>query len=240
MGTDLRTSELWVASLGTVPYAEAVDVQERLRARRQADEIPDTLLLLEHPAVYTRGRRSDAADLPLGDAWYEAQGIEVLDTDRGGRVTYHGPGQLVGYPIMRVPDVIGFVRTMEQALVTALADEGVAAESRHRLTGVWTAQGKIASIGIHVARRVSTHGFAVNVDTDLEPFRWIVPCGIEGVAMTSIAEITGRAGGLACFRRRVGWRFAQAYGRRQRLVTLDRLLGGAPIPQGERLESALV
>ena len=202
MRPESHTTELWVAWLGTLPYGEAVAVQERLRARRQADEIPDTLLLLEHPAVYTRGRRSDAADLPLGDAWYEAQGIEVLDTDRGGRVTYHGPGQLVGYPIMRVPDVIGFVRTMEQALVTALADEGVAAESRHRLTGVWTAQGKIASIGIHVARRVSTHGFAVNVDTDLEPFRWIVPCGIEGVAMTSIAEITGRAGGLACFRRR--------------------------------------
>ena len=212
-------TELWVAWLGTLPYAEAVDLQERLRARRQADEIPDTLLLLEHPAVYTRGRRSDAADLLLGDAWYRAQGIEVLDTDRGGRVTYHGPGQLVGYPIMEVRDVPSYVKTMESAVIAALADEGVEAVVRDGLTGVWAGDAKIGSIGVHVSRGVTTHGFAINVDNDLQPFEWILPCGIEHVRMTSVCKETGRADHLSCLRKRMAHRFAEAFGRRQRLVS---------------------
>jgi lipoyl(octanoyl) transferase len=217
--------ELWVASLGRVPYAEGVALQERVRAARQADEAPDALLLLEHPPVYTKGRRTEPADLPMGEDWYLMQGIEVAETDRGGRVTYHGPGQLVGYPIMQVHDVLDYVRTMEGALIRALADEGIEAEVREGLTGVWVGDRKIGSIGVHVSRGVTTHGFAVNVDCDLQPFEWIVPCGIEGVRMTSVYVETRRTGAMPCFRKRVAWRFAQAFGLRQRLVSADRLLG---------------
>jgi lipoyl(octanoyl) transferase len=216
--------ELWVCDAGQVPYAQALAFQEQLRDARQADAIPDVLLLLEHPPVYTRGRRSDEAELPFGEAWYEAAGIEVIDVDRGGRVTYHGPGQLVGYPIMRVEAIIDFLRTMEAAIVAALADEGITARGADdRPTGVWVGERKIASLGIHVARRVSTHGFAVNVDNDLTPFEWIVPCGLEGVEITSIARETGRTDALPCFRRRMAFEFALACGLRQRLVSRTRL-----------------
>ena len=216
--------ELWVTQLGVVPYRDALALQERLRARRQAGEIPDSLLLLEHPPVYTKGRRTEPEDLPMGEEWYRLQGIEVEETDRGGRVTYHGPGQLVGYPIMRIADVPGYVRTMERAIVEALDEEGIAAEVRDGETGVWAGEAKIGSIGVHVSRGVTTHGFAINVDGDLQPFEWIVPCGIEGARMTSICKETGRRD-MPCFRRRTAYRFAQAFGRRQRLVSLRRLAG---------------
>jgi lipoyl(octanoyl) transferase len=220
--------ELWVAQLGRLPYAEALAIQEELRARRQADEIPDTLLLLEHPPVYTKGRRTLPADLPMGEEWYLTQGIEVHDVDRGGRVTYHGPGQIVGYPIMRIGDVVEYLRVMERALIQALADEQVDAQIRDGLTGVWVDDRKIGSIGVHVQRGVTTHGFAVNVDNDLQPFEWIVPCGIDHVRMTSLYKETGHIDGMSCFRKRVAWRFAEAYGLRQRIVSLDRLRGTTP------------
>ena len=217
-------AELWVAQLGCLPYTEALELQERVRAARQADEIPDALLLLEHPPVYTRGRRTEQADLPMGEDWYRSQGIDIHDSDRGGRVTYHGPGQLVGYPIMRISDVVKYLRDMEHAVIAALAEEGVAAEVVDGLTGIWTSHGKIGSIGVHVAKGVTTHGFAVNVDNDLQPFEWIVPCGIEGVRMTSVCQETGKGDSLACFRKRMAYRFAQTYGLRQRIVSVDRLL----------------
>ena len=203
------------------------------QAARQEDELPDLLLTLEHPPVYTRGRRSAADELPLGDEWYAARGVEIVDTDRGGKVTYHGPGQLVGYPIVRVDDVVAYVRRLEGALVAALAEEGVAARARphdgHRFTGVWVGERKIASIGVHLSRGVSTHGFAVNVDNDLEPFSWIVPCGLDGVQMTSLVVESGRAsGGMKCFRRRTECQVAKALGRRQRLVSRARLETRAP------------
>ena len=221
-------SELWVCHLGTVEYGEALALQERLRAARQQDALPDVLLTLEHPPVYTRGRRSASDELPMGEEWYRMQGIDVVQTDRGGKVTYHGPGQLVGYPIVRVDDVVAYVRTLEQALVAALADEHVSARGRPEdgpdYTGVWVGERKIASIGVHLARGVTTHGFAVNVENDLQPFEWIVPCGLEGVRMTSLIKETGRpAGQMKCFRRRAAWRVAQELGRRQRLVSLARL-----------------
>src|SRR4051812_1237331 len=130
-------AELWVARIpGQVPYQEAVELQTRLRERRQAGAIPDALLLLEHPPTYTKGRRSERADLPMGEEWYWSQGIGVHETTRGGRVTYHGPGQLVGYPIMGVTDVVAFLRTMEAGIIRALADERVEAEGPEGLTGV--------------------------------------------------------------------------------------------------------
>ena len=219
------SSELWVARLGRVPYAAGVELQERIRSRRQADEIPDALLLLEHPPVYTKGRRSRPTDLPMGEDWYLMQGIEVHETDRGGRVTYHGPGQLVGYPIVRIDDVPAYVHTMERAVVEALGEEGIEAEAREGETGIWAGESKIGSIGVHVSRGVTTHGLAVNVDNDLQPFEWIVPCGLEGVRMTSILKETGRTRAMDCFRRRIAYRLAEALGLRQRLVSVERLAG---------------
>jgi lipoyl(octanoyl) transferase len=205
--------ELWVANLGVVAYREADALQRRLREARKADELPDTLLLLEHPPVYTRGRRTPDEELPLGGAFYAAQGIDVVEVDRGGRATYHGPGQLVGYPIMRIGDIVGYLRTIERAIVAALARHGVAARGGgERPTGVWVGERKIASIGVHVSRRVSTHGFAVNVDGDLEPFEWIVPCGLSGVRMTSLAAEGG--GDLGRFRATIAEQFAIAFERR--------------------------
>jgi lipoyl(octanoyl) transferase len=216
--------ELWVCHLGKVPYRDALALQETVRERRQAGELPDTLLLLEHPPVYTRGRRSRPDELTLGEDFYRARGIEVVPTDRGGRVTYHGPGQLVGYPIMGAPDVIAHLRTIEDAIVAALAEEGLAAHSRPQdgpdYTGVWVQGRKLASLGVHVSRGISTHGFAINVENDLQPFSWVVACGLPDVTMTSIARELrpDRTTSLACFRRRMAHHFCQTFGRRQRLV----------------------
>ncbi len=227
--------ELWVCHLGMVEYGEALALQERVRAARQEEELPDVLLTLEHPPVYTRGRRSRGDELPMGEDWYRAQGIDVVETDRGGLVTYHGPGQLVGYPIVRVDDVVGYVRTLEDALVRALVDEGVVqARSRpregHRFTGVWVEDRKIASIGVHLSHGVTTHGFAVNVENDLQPFSWIVPCGLDDVRMTSLLAETGRTPRvMKCFRRRAAFEVARGLGRRQRLVSLARLETRVPV-----------
>ncbi len=220
--------------LGTVEYRRAVAAQERVRSLRQDDELPDVLLTLDHPPVYTLGRRSQPEELPMGEDWCRAQGVDVVAADRGGRLTYHGPGQLVGYPIMRIDDVIDYVRTMERAMIAALADERVDARVREGLTGVWAGDEKIGSIGVHVSRGVTTHGFAVNVENDLAPFAWAVPCGLAGVTMTSVSRARGERVGLACFRRRAALRFCEAHGRRQRLVAPARLglgeLPNAPAP----------
>ena len=217
------SEELWVCQLGQVEYREGVALQERLRAKVQAAELPGLLLCLEHPPVYTLGRRSDPGDLPMGEAWYRSQGIDVVQTDRGGKLTYHGPGQLVGYPIMPISDVVAYLRRMEAAIVAALAEEDIDAGPREGLTGVWVEDRKIASIGVHVSRGVTTHGFAVNVDNDLQPFEWVVTCGLPGVRMTSVCAETGRGDRLACFRKRMAFRFAEAFGLRQRIVTPERL-----------------
>jgi lipoyl(octanoyl) transferase len=241
-------NELWVCHLGVVPYADALAVQHELRRRRQAGELPDVLLLLEHPPTYTRGRRTGPGELSPAEAHCRERGIEIFDVDRGGRVTYHGPGQLVGYPIMAVDDVHRFVRTMETAIVDALAAELIVAHARPQdgpdYTGVWidddalgdapavAAERKIASIGVHVQRGVSTHGFAVNVSNDLAPFTWVVACGLPDVTMTSIArerpapsatDEAACAAEMLCFRRRMAHSFALAHGRRQRLVSARRL-----------------
>ena len=231
----MTRDELWVCHLGTVPYLEAVALQERVHEQRQADELPDTLLQLEHPPVYTRGRRSADGELALGADFYRERGIDLVDTDRGGRVTYHGPGQLVGYPIMRITDIGSHLRTMEASIISALASEGIEAHSRSDegpdYTGVWVGPRKIASIGVHVSRGISTHGFAVNVENDLDPFSWVVACGLPNVTMTSTARETpsDSSSGLPCFRRLMAHAFCQAHGRRQRLVSPQRLGIDAPI-----------
>lgn len=220
------SAEILVVRCGLLPYEEARSTQRRLEAARQQESIPDVLMLLEHPPVYTRGRRSTPDELPMGREWYEMQGIEVHETDRGGRVTYHGPGQLVAYPIVSLKpygdDVHEYVRGMERVVISTLAARGVEAGPIEGLTGVWTkgaapgtppstAAGppavdpstpearKIASIGLHVSRGVTTHGLAVNVNNDLQPFEWVVPCGIEGVSMTSLSRELGAEQDLGAF-----------------------------------------
>ena len=165
------------------------------------------------------------------------RGVWTTSIPRGGKLTYHGPGQLVGYPIMRAGEIPAFVRAMESALVATLAEEGIESRGRDHegaaYTGVWVQERKIASIGVHVSRGVSAHGFALNVDNDVEPFHQVTACGLPGVRMTSVALETGRAGTLPCVRKRVGYAFAQAHRLRQRIVTPRRLgvgTGGRPLP----------
>jgi lipoyl(octanoyl) transferase len=237
------SGEILVVSCGTVAYEEARELQGKLEAQRQRGEIGDVLLLLEHPPVYTRGRRSRPEELPMGVEWYEAQGIEVVDTDRGGLVTYHGPGQLVAYPIAHLgaydDDVHRFVRGLERVIVESLAEHGVPARTIEGLTGVWT-EGeppptpaakrarKIASIGLHVSRGVTTHGLAINVNNDLQPFEWIVPCGIEGVSMTSLARELGTEQDLGAFADTVVSSYGSVFEREPRPAELGKLGLQAP------------
>ncbi|HEY5814877.1 MAG TPA: lipoyl(octanoyl) transferase LipB [Solirubrobacterales bacterium] len=223
------SAEILVVHCGLVPYAEASVAQRWLQSARQEGEVGDVLLLLEHPPVYTRGRRSDEEELPMQREWYELQGIEVHDTDRGGRVTYHGPGQLVAYPIVSLKpygdDVHEYVRRLERVAIGALDEHGVAARTIEGLTGVWTegeepgpaagvdAARKIGSIGVHVSRGVTTHGLAVNVNNDLQPFEWVVPCGIENCRVTSLSRELGAEQDLDAFARTVVARFAKVFKR---------------------------
>jgi lipoyl(octanoyl) transferase len=185
---------LRAAWLGRIPYAPAFDLQRALADRRAAGEIDDTLLLLEHDAVYTLGRRATEGEVLLDAEALAARGIAVERTDRGGRVTYHGPGQLVGYPIVHLgmnADLVGYVRTLERALIATVAEYGIEAGTIEGLTGVWVADAKIAAIGVHVSRGVTTHGFALNVTADLDAFNGIIPCGIVDRGVTSIEALTG-------------------------------------------------
>jgi lipoate-protein ligase B len=179
--------------LGHVEYRRALELQMQCIERRASGEIPDTLLLLTHPHVYTIGRVGDEANLLVPPDLLEREGIRLERISRGGDITYHGPGQLVGYPIVRLsrPDVHRFIRCIETALIEALSDFGVSGSRIEGLTGVWTGGRKIASIGVGVRRWVTYHGFALNVDTDLSYFRRIHLCGLRDREATSIAEVTG-------------------------------------------------
>ena len=222
-------TELWTSWLGTVGYEEAHELQERVREARRAGRVPDVLLLLQHPPVYTRTRRTSPDDLPRGEAWYAERGIEIVDTDRGGQLTYHGPGQLVGYPICDVGHVLPFVRAIERAVVAALRDSGVPAHARADepadFVGAWVEDRKIASIGIRVKGGVSKHGLAINVVNDMAPFAWAVACGLPDVTTTSVQREAPflRDDPLGCLRKDLAYRFAQELGARQRIVTPARL-----------------
>jgi len=220
--------QVWTVRPGVVPYDEARRLQKELERARHERRIPDVLLLLEHPPVYTKGRRSTVDELPMGEDWYRRQGIDVVDTDRGGRVTYHGPGQLVGYPIVSLrpygDDVHQYIRRMERVIVGALGSWGVEADVVDGLTGVWTSERrKVGSIGVHVSRSVTTHGFAINVNNDLQPFEWIVPCGIDSCRMTSLSRELGAQQDLAAFATTVRDRFGEIYGREPREVPAGEL-----------------
>lgn len=179
-----------IQRLGTVPYEQAWDLQRAMVAERAEDRRGDTLLLLEHPSVYTAGRRTQPQDRPF-------DGTPVVDVDRGGKITWHGPGQLVGYPIMRLPqpfDVVAYVRALEAALIETCLEFGVETRRVEGRSGVWTTDGqrKVAAIGVRVTRGITMHGFALNCDPDLSAFGAIVPCGITDAGVTSLSAELGR------------------------------------------------
>ncbi len=198
----LATQRLAVVDLGLVPYQEACDLQRRMAARRAADEIGDTLLLLEHPHTYTFGSSGKREHLLVPEAELREQGVAVLDVDRGGDVTYHGPGQIVGYPILRLRDyginVVPYLRCLEEVLIRVAAGYGLAATRQRGYTGVWVGDAKLAAIGTKVDRNgITRHGFALNVSTDLRRFEAIVPCGIRDKGVCSLESLLRRPIALA-------------------------------------------
>ena len=186
-----------VQQLGLVDYAEAIGLQREKVAARKADAVPDTLLLLEHPHVYTLGRNGKREHLLAPAERLADLGAEVFETDRGGDITYHGPGQLVGYPILDLArhrrDVRWYMRSLEEVLIGVAADFGVSAGRVPPATGVWVGADKLVAMGVHVSRWVTSHGFAFNVNTDLSYFAAIVPCGLRGKGVTSLERLLGRA-----------------------------------------------
>jgi len=203
-----------VRRLGLVPYPEAWALQNRLADARRAGLAPDTLILLEHPHTYTIGRSGTRDHVFLTDSELAVRGITCLDVDRGGDVTYHGPGQLVGYPIFDLgpqPDVGRYLRNLEDCLIETLADFGIAAGRLSGYTGVWIGDRKIAAIGVKVSQGVTTHGFALNVSTDLSLFTHILPCGIPDKGVTSMALEVGRAPAMTEVEARVMAHFSNRF-----------------------------
>ena len=204
-----------VRRLGLIPYREAWELQRRLAEQRRAGEVPDTLLLLQHPHTYTIGRSGSRDHVFLSDVQLAARGITCLEVDRGGDVTYHGPGQLVGYPIVDLgskPDVGAYLRALEACLIAVLADFGIAAGRLPGFTGVWIeGQRKIAAIGVKVASGITTHGFALNVSTDLSLFAHILPCGIRDKGVTSMARELVRAPAMTAVEDAVAARFPERF-----------------------------
>lgn len=185
--------KLNVIDLGNCPYGKAWDIQKKIHAKRVAGEIPDTLILVEHAHVYTLGKNANAQHLIAGQDYLKTKGIEIYNVDRGGDITYHGPGQLVGYPIFNLKEhkesISWYVHTVEDVLIKMLADYGIAAGRIDKLTGVWVGNQKIAAIGMRVSRWVTMHGFALNVSTDLSLYDGIIPCGIVSKGITRIVDL---------------------------------------------------
>lgn len=200
-----------VRELGRIDYSKALELQQQLAAERKQGQIGDQLLLLEHTHVITMGRNGRMENLLAGEEILRRAGISFYPTDRGGDITYHGPGQLVGYPILDLRDwkrdVVGYVRAVEQVIIDTLADFGISAGRIPKLTGVWVEERKIAAIGVHLSRWVTSHGFALNVSTDLNYFQYIVPCGLTK-PVTSMAQL-----GVAVDLHEVSQRLAGHFGR---------------------------
>ena len=221
-----------VVDLGVIAYGRAYELQRRLVEARKTGAIGDVLLLCEHPSVVTLGRNGRREHLRVSGALLERMGVEFHSTDRGGDITYHGPGQVVGYPIVHLGeirrDVVWYVRRLEEVLIRASADFGVVARRESGLTGVWVdrPQGraeKLAAIGVHFSRWVSSHGFAYNVSTDLRFFDLIVPCGIADKGVTSLERLLDRPVDPEEFRRHAVRRFAEVFGFRPEPATVEEL-----------------
>jgi lipoyl(octanoyl) transferase len=185
-----------VEKLGVVSYAEALNLQRERVAARKAGVIPDTLLLLEHPHVYTLGRNAKKDNLLLSAEQLAARGVQVFEIDRGGDVTYHGPGQLVGYPILDLArhrrDIAWYMRSLEEVFIAVAEEYGLEAGRLAGAPGVWVGNDKLVAMGVHISRWVTSHGFAFNVNTDLRYFEWIVPCGLRDKGVTSLQKLLGR------------------------------------------------
>lgn len=208
---------LEVRRIGTVPYADGLQLQAELVRQRREGEIPDTLLLLEHPHVITKGSGTHLENILLSDEERERRGIELFDAGRGGDVTYHGPGQLVGYPILDLKpdrcDLHAYLRDIEEVLIRVLAGYGLSAGRREGLTGVWVEDRKLAAIGIRVSSGwITSHGFALNVSTDLSYFSAIIPCGIHEYGVGSIESELGRKVEMSEVEERVAGEFCAVFG----------------------------
>ena len=233
-GKPVPTPQPWsLLPLGEVEYGEAWDLQQRLVAARQQELIGDVLVLLQHPPTYTMGRRATPDHVLLNEVELAQRGVAVHYVDRGGDVTYHGPGQLVGYPIIdlrkRGLDVHEYLRSLEEVLIRALRSFGVIGERDPQYTGVWVGGEKMAAIGVKVSRGVTSHGFALNVSTDLSYFDGIVPCGITDRSVTSLAQFTYGPPIDREVREAVVKGFMAVFGRTWKPTNLDALLSVAPI-----------
>jgi lipoyl(octanoyl) transferase len=208
--------------LGLTPYAEALALQQSLVEARKQGDIPDTLLLLEHPHVITLGRAAKPANVLADEETRAAKGVELFETGRGGDVTYHGPGQLVGYPIISLApeaqDVRRYVRNLEEVLIRAARDFGVEAGRISGLTGAWVNDEKLAAIGVRISRWVTMHGFAFNVTTDLDYFGLIVPCGITDHGVTSLQKILGTLVEMEVVAQSVAHHFGEVFNRQMSVV----------------------
>lgn len=217
MGSSARNQMCRVVDLGVVDYEEAFALQKRHVERLQRNEGDDVLVFVEHPHVITVGRNADGHAIVADTRAIEARGAKVVATDRGGDVTYHGPGQLVGYPIVRLEpgrrDIRRYVGDLEQVLIDTLADFGVAAARHPEHRGVWVEGRKIASLGIRISRWVTSHGFALNVDTDLSYFSLMNPCGIQGCVMTTLAQECGTSVTMSAVRERIAVHFGKVFAR---------------------------
>ncbi len=205
-----------IEQLGLIDYREALRLQREKVAQRKAELIPDTLLLVEHPHVYTLGRNARREHLLLPPEKLAALGAQVFETDRGGDVTYHGPGQLVGYPILDLTrhrrDLSWYMRSLEEVFIALARDFGVRAGRLAGATGVWVGDKKLVALGVHVSRWITSHGFACNVNTDLSYFEWIVPCGLRDKGVTSLERLLGRAVETHAVVERVVERFGIVFG----------------------------
>ena len=214
---DRRGGSGWLVTPGQVSYTVAYDAMHRLAERRVAEEIPDVLILLEHPPVYTVGRRSDPSHLLLAEHELARRGAELHFVDRGGSVTFHGPGQLVGYPIVHLgtrPDIIKYLRDLEEVIIRACADLGVEVGRSEEHTGVWAGDRKVCAIGVKTTRGVTLHGFALNCTTDLSWFDAIVPCGLTDRGVASLSDLADRAIGVHEALPVVARWFEEVFGRR--------------------------
>jgi lipoyl(octanoyl) transferase len=250
--------EMLVVDLGIVEYGSAWDLQRRVAAARKAGAIPDVLLLCEHPHVITLGRSGKISNLRVPEEMLRRMGVSFFETNRGGDITYHGPGQLVGYPILNLAeirrDVAWYVRSLEEAMIRATAEFGIASGRVSGCTGVWvdvpvvSAAGdvkevkeveemkdeeKLAAIGVHLSRWVTSHGFAYNVSTDLRYFDLIVPCGIAGKRATSLEKLLGRQVGMKEAAPRIAARLGEIFGLAPRSCHREELEPALPAPEGQ-------
>jgi lipoyl(octanoyl) transferase len=219
----LQTSSFTLLSMllhieqhGLVDYATALELQRAKVAQRKAGAIPDTLLLLQHPHVYTLGRNARQENLLVSAEWLASRGAQLFHTDRGGDVTYHGPGQLVGYPILDLTqhqrDISWYMRSLEEIFIRTARDWKIEAGRSTGAAGVWVGNDKLVAMGVHLSRWVTSHGFAFNVNTDLRYFEWIVPCGLHGKGVTSLAKLLGHEVEMADVAERVVEHFGEVFG----------------------------